>query len=162
MQKVNISLLQTDAVGPVVATDGGVTVDVTQDDSTLYGAFDQQNGILSINIPNIGKLAISGLPTIYNIGFGPEGGPGTDGRDGIDGLSGRDGRRGSDGCPGPRGLDGNTGRQGYVGVRGPAGPTGATGATGRDGSPGRVEIYIQDTDPSIDNDVSPGALWVRP
>lgn len=160
--KVDISLLQTNASGPVVATQGGVSVDTSEDDSTLNGAFDQLNGVLAINIPTIGKLQIAGLPTIHSIGYGPEGGVGASGRDGIDGLMGSDGRRGTDGCPGPRGSDGLPGKQGYVGLRGPAGPTGPTGATGAAGNPGVLQVFVQDDDPSIDNEVFAGAIWVRP
>lgn len=162
VQKVDIALLQTNASGPVVATQGGVAVDTSEDDSTLSGAFDQQTGVLAINIPNIGKLAITGLPTIHSIGYGPEGAAGAAGRDGIDGMMGTDGRRGTDGCPGPRGSDGLPGKQGYVGNRGPAGPTGPTGPTGAPGNPGVVAVYVQDTDPAIDQEVPPGAIWVRP
>lgn len=162
VEKVDITLLKTNASGPVVATQGGVSVNTAEDDSTLNGAFDQQTGVLAINIPTIGKLQISGLPTIHSIGYGPVGPDGGAGRDGIDGLMGTNGKRGTDGCPGPRGGDGLPGKQGYVGLRGPAGPTGPTGSTGAPGNPGVVEIFVQDSDPSIDQEVSPGAIWVRP
>ncbi|QYW03415.1 hypothetical protein pEaSNUABM14_00114 [Erwinia phage pEa_SNUABM_14] len=162
VEKVDISLLKTNASGKVVATQGGVSVDVAEDETTLQGAFDQLTGVLSINIPSIGKLAISGLPTIYSIGYGPEGGVGASGRDGIDGLMGSDGKRGTDGCVGPRGIDGLPGKQGYVGIRGPAGPTGATGPTGAPGNPGVVAVFVQDTDPAQDQEVPAGAIWVRP
>lgn len=162
VSKVDIALLQTNASGPVVATQGGISVDTSEDNSTLTGAFDSQTGVLAINIPTIGKLQIAGLPTIHSIGYGPEGDPGPAGRDGIDGLMGTDGRRGTDGCPGPRGTDGLPGKQGYVGNRGPAGPTGPTGPTGAPGNPGAVAIFIQEQDPAIDNEVPPGAIWVRP
>ncbi len=162
VEKVDISLLKSDASGPVQATEGGIRVDTSEDDTQLAGSFDQQTGVLALNIPRIGKLQIAGLPTIHSIGYGPAGGIGDPGRDGIDGLMGKDGRRGTDGCPGPRGSDGNPGKQGYVGMRGPAGPTGPTGATGAPGNPGSVQIFIQDTDPSIDNEVVAGAIWVKP
>jgi hypothetical protein len=162
VSKVDISLVGANASGPVVATQGGITVDTSEDDSTLSGAFDALTGVLAINIPNIGKLQIAGLPTIHSIGYGPAGGVGPAGRDGIDGLMGNDGRRGTDGCPGPRGTDGQQGKQGYVGNRGPAGPTGPTGPTGAPGNPGVVAVYVQDSDPAIDNEVPAGSIWVRP
>lgn len=162
VEKVDISLLKTNASGPVVANQGGLTVDTSEDDSVLSGAFDQQTGVFALNIPNIGKIQISGFPTIHSIGYGPEGPEGESGRDGIDGLMGTDGRRGTDGCPGPRGSDGLQGKQGWVGNRGPAGPTGATGPTGAPGNPGVVQVWVQDQDPAIDNEVAPGGIWVRP
>lgn len=162
MQKVDITLLQSQASGPVVATQGGITVDTSEDDSTLNGSFDSSTGVLAINIPAIGKLQIAGLPTIHSIGYGPEGPVGTSGRDGIDGLTGRDGRRGTDGCPGARGREGLPGKQGYIGFRGPAGPTGATGATGPQGVPGVLAVFVQDTDPSLEQEIPAGSIWVRP
>ena len=162
VEKVDITLLKTNASGPVVATQGGVSVDTSEDDSTLNGSFDQLTGVIALNIPTIGKLLISGLPTIHSIGYGPAGGVGPSGRDGLDGLMGGDGKRGTDGCPGPRGSDGLQGKQGYVGWRGPAGPTGPIGPTGAPGNPGRVMVFVQDTDPAVDNEVEAGAIWVRP
>ncbi|AWY08384.1 tail fiber protein [Erwinia phage vB_EamM_Alexandra] len=162
VEKVDIALVKTNASGPVLATQGGLVVDTTEDDSTLNGSFDQQTGVLAINIPTFGKLQISGLPTIHSIGYGPAGGVGPSGRDGLDGLMGGDGRRGTDGCPGPRGTDGNQGKQGYVGNRGPAGPTGPIGPTGAPGNPGTVMVFVQDTDPAIDQEIAAGAIWVRP
>lgn len=162
VEKVDISLIKANASGPVVATQGGINVDTSEDDSQLTGSFDQLTGLLAINIPNIGKLQISGLPTIHSIGYGPAGGVGPSGRDGIDGLMGNDGRRGTDGCPGPRGNDGLQGKQGWVGNRGPAGPTGPTGPTGAPGNPGVVAVFVQDTDPAIEQEIPPGAIWVRP
>ena len=158
--KVGLSMVRADSDGTVVSEQQGLVVREVSSD-ILDGVFDRNNGQLAINIPNIGKLIINGLPTINDIGYGPAGIPGKDGSSGINGLMGRDGLRGSDGCPGSRGNEGLQGKQGVIGLRGKQGPTGATGATGATGSSGVLEIYIQTTDPAIDQEVSPGALWIR-
>jgi len=158
--KVSLNMLRSDSDGQILAEQQGLVVRELSTD-LLDGVFDRNNGQLSINIPNVGKLVINGLPTINDIGYGPAGIPGRDGRDGINGLFGRDGLRGGDGCPGSRGTEGAQGKQGVIGFRGPPGPTGQTGATGATGAAGKLEVYIQATDPAIDNEVSPGALWIR-
>lgn len=158
--KVSLNMLRSDSDGSVVSEQQGLVVREVSTDA-LDGVFDRNNGQLSINIPNIGKLVINGLPTINDIGYGPAGIPGSDGSDGLNGLMGRDGLRGSDGCPGSRGSEGLQGKQGVIGPRGKQGPTGQTGATGPTGAAGVLEVYIQSTDPAIDQEVSPGAIWVR-
>ncbi|AXG66823.1 tail fiber protein [Dickeya phage vB_DsoM_JA29] len=160
VEKVDLSLIKTDADGEVYSGDGGLNIREISDD-TLSGNFDRLSGTLVLNIPNIGKVSIPGFTTPNDIGLGPIGPGGEDGRDGIDGLSGSDGGRGSDGCPGPRGNDGLPGRQGVRGSRGNIGPTGATGATGPSGKDGVVAVFIQATDPSLDRIVEPGSIWVR-
>lgn len=158
--KVGLSMVKADSDGSVVSEQQGLVVREVSTDS-LDGVFDRNNGQLSINIPNVGKLVITGLPTINDIGYGPAGIPGSDGSAGINGLMGKDGLRGGDGCPGSRGNEGAQGKQGVVGPRGLQGPTGPTGRDGATGPSGVLEIYIQSTDPSIDQSVSPGALWIR-
>lgn len=158
--KVSLNMLRADSDGSVLAEQQGLVVRTLSSD-TLDGMFDRNNGQLSINIPNVGKLVINGLPTINDIGYGPAGVPGRDGSDGLNGLFGRDGLRGSDGCPGSRGSEGLQGKQGVVGPRGLQGPTGQTGATGPTGAAGVLQVFVQATDPSIDNEVQPGAIWIR-
>ena len=158
--KVDLKMLRSDSDGQIVSEQQGLVVRELSTD-ILDGVFDRNNGQLAINIPNVGKLVINGLPTINDIGYGPAGLPGRDGTSGINGLMGRDGQRGVDGCPGSRGSEGAQGKQGVIGFRGPPGPTGQTGATGATGAAGVLQVFVQSQDPSIDNDVLPGALWIR-
>lgn len=160
VQKIDVGMIKADSTGEVVSQETGLSVRTLSTD-TLDGVFDRQNGQLSINIPNVGKLVINGLPTVNDIGYGPAGIPGSDGSDGINGLMGTDGRRGTDGCPGARGREGDKGKQGIQGIRGWIGPTGNTGATGPTGASGVLQVFVQATDPAIDNEVEPGALWIR-
>ncbi len=163
MQQIKIEQVRADSTGNVVSEERGLAVKAADKDNTeLRGSFDPNSGQLTISIPNIGTVNITGLPTIHDIGYGPAGIPGSAGRDGVDGLFGADGLRGSDGCEGPRGVQGRTGIQGPDGRRGNRGATGATGATGEQGIPGRVEVYVQEADPRLDNpNIGPGALWIR-
>lgn len=158
--KVDLSMIKADSDGQVASQQQGLVVREVSTD-VLDGVFDRNNGQLTINLPTLGKLVITGLPTVNDIGYGPAGIPGNDGSDGLNGLMGRDGLRGSDGCPGSRGNEGNQGKQGVIGRRGPPGPTGQTGATGATGAAGVLQLFVQATDPSIDNEVQPGALWIR-
>lgn len=160
VEKVNLDLIKANSDGSVVSEQKGLVIKEGSTD-TLNGSFDRTNGQLSINIPNVGSLLISGLPTINDIGYGPSGATGKDGADGINGLMGKDGLRGVDGCSGARGSEGVQGKQGVVGPRGKVGPTGATGPTGAAGAPGAVEIYVQATDPAADREVGVGAIWVK-
>lgn len=160
VQKVDIDLISADSSGQVVSEGGALAVKVIEDD-TLSGNFDRSSGTLVLNIPNIGKLQITGFTTTNDIGLGPRGEGGEDGRDGIDGLSGSDGGRGADGCIGPRGNEGLPGKVGVRGPRGAIGPTGNTGATGPAGKDGVVGIFIQQTDPALDRQIEPGTIWVR-
>lgn len=160
VQKVGIDLIKTEASGTVVSEQGSLVIKEISDDK-LSGNFDKLTGTLILNIPNTGKLQITGFTTVNDIGMGASGLPGIDGDRGLDGLSGNDGGRGTDGCPGARGNEGQQGRNGNRGAPGRRGPTGNTGATGNDGEDGKVEIYIQSTDPSLDREVSAGAIWVK-
>lgn len=161
VEKVDLSLIKVDGSGEVSAENGGLVVKEVSDD-TLNGNFDRLSGTLVLNIPNIGKVSISGFTTPNDIGLGPIGPDGEDGRDGIDGTPGSDGGRGADGCPGARGNDGLSGKQGVRGNRGNVGPTGNTGATGPAGKDGVVAVFIQQTDPALDrDDIEPGTIWVR-
>lgn len=161
VQKVDIDLISADSSGQVVSEGGALAVKVIDDD-TLSGNFDRLSGTLVLNIPNIGKLQITGFTTTNDIGLGPRGEGGEDGRDGIDGLSGSDGGRGADGCIGPRGNEGLPGKVGVRGPRGAIGPTGNTGATGPAGKDGVVAVFVQATDPALDRpDILPGTIWVK-
>lgn len=160
VEKVDLSMIKSDASGPVISTETGLSVKVLTDD-VLSGTFDRTNGTLILNIPNLGKIAVAGFTTVNDIGYGPAGASGEGGRDGIDGLMGTNGGRGSDGCPGPRGPDGLPGKQGVRGQRGSIGPTGNTGATGPAGNDGVVAIFIQNVDPSLERQLEAGTIWVR-
>lgn len=162
-QKIDISQVKADTKGTVISDTQGLSVQAPDvDNSVLSGSYDANNGQLSLNIPTIGKLVISGLPTIHDVGYGPAGIPGQNGRDGIDGLIGTDGGRGADGCVGPRGGDGPGGRQGAEGRRGNRGATGATGPTGATGSPGVVQVFVQQQDPRAGGEqLQTGAIWVK-
>lgn len=161
VQKVDIDLISADSSGQVVSEGGALTVQAV-DDATLSGNFDRLSGTLVLNIPNVGKLTVTGFTTTNDIGLGPRGDSGEDGRDGVDGLSGSDGGRGADGCIGPRGNEGLPGKVGVRGPRGAIGPTGNTGATGPAGKDGVVAVFIQATDPSLDRpDIAPGSIWVK-
>lgn len=161
VQKVDIDLIKADSSGQVISEGGALSVKTVEDNS-LSGNFDRLSGTLVINIPNVGKLQVSGFTTVNDIGLGPRGEEGEDGRDGIDGLSGSDGGRGADGCLGPRGNEGLPGKVGVRGPRGAIGPTGNTGNTGPAGKDGVVAVFIQNSDPALDRpDILPGSIWVR-
>lgn len=160
VQKVDLDLISSDTSGQVVSENGALSVKVLDDD-TLSGNYDRLSGVLVLNIPNVGKLSISGFTTVNDIGLGPIGEGGEDGRDGLDGLSGSDGGRGADGCPGARGNDGTPGKQGVRGSRGSIGPTGNTGPTGPAGADGVMAVFIQSTDPSLDRELAPGTIWIK-
>ncbi|WOL24677.1 tail fiber protein [Yersinia phage fHe-Yen9-02] len=163
VEKVDLGMIKANGTGQIVSDETGLAVKIAPEDTTtLNGSYDRATGQININIPNIGKLSITGLPTINDIGYGEQGLPGDGGRDGLDGAMGKDGYRGGDGCPGPRGADGKQGKQGPIGRRGVPGPTGGTGPTGETGSPGVLMVFIQDNDPAEDNELAPGALWIRP
>lgn len=163
MQQIKIEQVRADEKGPVVSAERGLEVSKQDAGGTeLKGAFDPNTGQLTISIPTIGTVSISGLPTIHDVGYGPAGMPGIPGRDGVDGLIGSDGGRGTDGCAGPRGLPGRTGVEGPEGRRGHRGATGATGNPGPRGEPGVVAVFVQETDPRIDNPTIPaGSLWIK-
>ena len=162
-QKVNIGMVEADSIGTVVSTTDGLSVQTPDlDNSTLNGSFDQNSGQLTLNIPTIGTLVVTGLPTIHSVGYGQSGMRGKDGRDGINGLMGTDGSRGSDGCAGARGIAGIPGPQGPEGRRGSRGATGNTGATGATGENGRVDVFVQSKDPREDNpSLQAGCIWVK-
>lgn len=163
MQQINIKQVTADSQGNVVSKERGLEVETSPAGGTeLSGSFDTNSGQLVLNIPTIGKLTVTGFPTIHDVGYGPAGVPGQAGRDGVDGLLGADGLRGSDGCPGARGLPGRVGVQGPDGRRGERGATGATGAPGPRGEPGKVTVWVQETDPRIDNpNIPEGSIWVK-
>lgn len=160
VQKVDIDLIKSDSSGQVISEGGALSIKTIEDDS-LSGNFDRLSGTLVINIPNVGKLQVSGFTTVNDIGLGPRGEEGEDGRDGIDGLSGSDGGRGADGCIGPRGNEGLPGKVGVRGPRGAIGPTGNTGNTGPAGKDGVMAVFIQQNDPALERELEPGTIWVR-
>lgn len=164
MQRINIEQVQADSTGQVVSKSTGLAVESPVEDIVeLEGKFDSSQGVLTLSLPTLGTLRVSGFPSAADLGHGPQGDRGPDGRDGIDGLMGRDGRRGADGCDGPRGAGGAPGRRGPRGLEGPVGPVGPTGATGPRGEDGTVQMFQQAEDPVIEHGdhVLPGCIWVR-
>lgn len=165
VQKIDISQVTAQSSGALNVTELGVVVEKPIEDiEHLSGQFDASSGSLTLEIPGIGSLRVTGFPNANDLGQGSAGIQGKEGRSGIDGLSGSNGRRGADGCEGPRGQDGPPGRQGPRGLVGPIGATGPTGPTGRDGEDGKMAIYISEEDPIIAHGMTlpVGAIWVKP
>lgn len=145
--------------GGVVAQGQSLTIDPsTIDLSQLSGFYDRTQGILTLNIPSVGKINIAGFPTSADIGVGRQGQSGRDGTAGVDGLIGETGNKGLQGCRGPEGPQGRQGERGPRGLRGEQGEQGIQGIQGNDGADGRVLVFIQSEDPGA----IAGAIWVRP
>lgn len=144
--------------GTVVAEGASLSIKPeSNSEGTPTGSFDDATGTLTIDIPVLGRLIITGLPTSNSVGIGRQGNQGNDGTPGMDGLLGSPGDVGQRGCRGPAGPQGKPGPRGPRGVDGPPGPTGSTGPQGIRGQDGRVQIYIQSEDPGP---VGAGALWI--
>lgn len=160
LTRVSLSLIAPDKLsGNIVAAGNSLAVSPLDNVPTsLDGVYDSVNGILTIDIPNVGRVSIGGFST-SNSSTNISSIPGSDGRNGIDGLLGRDGLTGQRGCRGPQGKPGRPGVRGPRGLDGPPGPTGATGQRGLKGEDGRVQIFIQSDDPGA---VGAGGLWVVP
>lgn len=122
------------------------------------GHYEANTGVLTLSIPEYGKLSITGFLTPSAIPTVPRQ-TGEKGRDGVDGTMGLDGRTGDTGCRGPEGPRGITGARGPRGHQGERGYTGATGATGERGSDGKVLVFVQDADPGP---VGAFAFWLKP
>lgn len=164
-QKIDISQIKAHSSGELKSDQTGLHVEKPVGNITaLAGNFDAGSGTLTLEIPGLGQLQVSGFASAKDLGHGPEGKQGKQGRNGVDGMSGNHGRRGADGCEGPRGAVGSPGKQGPRGQVGPPGPTGPTGATGPRGEDGSFQVYIQEEDPVIEygDTIKPGAIWVRP
>ena len=134
VQEIPLDLIQATSDGPVKSINGELVVDSSSSSTATYaGSFDDVQGVLTLTVPNLGTLRISGFPTTTAVGVGTKGDTGDSGRDGVDGTLGADGQRGADGCVGPmgsRGDVGKTGARGQQGEQGSIGPTGPRGPTG--------------------------------
>ena len=163
MEKLPIDMLEADASGNLASVDGAVSVTVDKDASIteLAGNFDAVAGSLTLSIPTMGSITITGLLTLAQVGTGPQGSVGPQGNDGVDGLTPRDGRQGADGCVGGVGPQGNDGGVGPRGIQGPQGFMGATGPRGDQGRDGRFRVFFQADEPTGDG-VEAGTIWVRP
>jgi hypothetical protein len=161
LTKLNLSMVSPPLQnGGVIASGQSLTVDPkTIDLSEFSGYYDRTQGILTLNIPTIGKINIGNFPTSADIGTGRTGPSGRDGVAGVDGLIGETGQKGLQGCRGPEGPQGRQGERGPRGLTGPQGEQGIQGIQGNDGRDGRVLIFVQSEDPGS---VGAGALWVRP
>lgn len=158
MNKIPVNLIEADKEGDIVSKNGQLMVEQSPANITeLAGSYDSIQGVLTIEIPNIGKLQIGGLPTM-NSSVSVTTVHGTAGRDGVDGTFAVDGERGPDGCIGQQGMEGEQGRQGYRGQQGRQGQQGVEGNKGEKGDDGSMKIYFQATDPGA---VGPGSIWVR-
>lgn len=158
MNKIPVNLIEASVDGDVVSKNGQVFVEQAPSAITeLAGSFDSLQGVLTLEIPNIGKLQIAGLPTVNSsINVSTE--RGASGRDGLDGTFAVDGERGPDGCIGQQGMQGEQGRQGYRGQQGRQGMQGVEGSKGDTGDAGSMKIYFQAADPGA---VGAGSIWVR-
>lgn len=159
--QVPLALINPGTVaGNLSASGNSVKVDpVVQNINILKGFYDSTQGILTLEIPTIGKINVTGFPTKSDVGVGRQGPSGRDGSAGIDGLIGEAGTKGSLGCRGPEGPQGRQGERGPRGLVGPQGQQGIQGIQGNDGKDGRVLIFIQSEQPGA---VGAGALWIRP
>jgi hypothetical protein len=159
--QIPLDLISPGAVSGVLSAAGN-SVHVTpssNDVNELRGFYDPSQGILTLSIPNIGKINIAGFPTKSDVGVGRQGPSGRDGSAGIDGLIGEAGTKGSLGCRGPEGPQGRQGERGPRGLVGPQGQQGIQGIQGNDGRDGKVLIFIQSEQPGA---VGAGAIWIRP
>ena len=160
-QELPLDLIQAAADGPIKSVNGQLVVDTSTSSTTDFtGSFDDVQGVLTLTIPNLGALRISGFPTTTAVGQGQKGDTGASGRDGVDGTLGADGQRGADGCVGPQGSQGTQGKTGARGQQGEQGQLGPTGATGPTGADGVIKVFMQ-VDPPDGYGVSPGAIWIK-
>lgn len=159
--KVPLNLVRpSNTSGNVVAQGQSLAVVPTPNSAgEPLGVMDNTTGVLTLNLPGIGKFSIGGFTTRFDVGVGERGTQGIPGTPGTDGVLGAEGLQGPRGCRGPAGPQGKPGPRGPRGVEGPMGPTGATGAQGIRGLDGRVQIYIQSEDPGP---VGAGAIWIVP
>lgn len=158
---VPLTLIRPSSVaGNVVAQGNSLGIDPAPEAITnLQGYFDATQGILTLDLPTIGRLNISGFPTSSDVGVGRQGPSGRDGTAGVDGLIGEAGTKGTQGCRGPEGPQGRQGERGPRGLVGARGEQGIQGPQGNDGRDGRVLIFIQSEEPGA---VGAGAIWIRP
>jgi hypothetical protein len=132
-------------------------------DGTAQDGVDDAAGILTLTIPALGTIQLSGFPVVTDLGKGEPGDTGTSGRAGVDGTIGRDGDQGPSGCVGPTGTRGDPGRDGPRGVQGPEGPRGPEGPKGDPGKDGALQVYMQVEDPATTGqNVQAGAIWIIP
>ena len=161
VQEIPLDLIQANSDGPVKSVNGELVVDSGSSSTATYaGSFDDVQGVLTLTVPNLGTLRISGFPTTAAVGIGTKGDTGESGRDGVDGTLGADGQRGADGCVGPMGSRGDTGKTGARGQQGEQGQRGPTGATGPTGADGVIKVFMQ-ADPPDGFGVVPGSIWIR-
>lgn len=155
-----LEMLQGKGSGQVISTGRSLRVEQGQSVENLEfeGHYESTSGTLTLSIPDLGKLRISGFLTNSSIPSISRS-SGEKGRDGLDGTMGLDGRTGDTGCRGPEGPRGITGARGQRGHQGDRGVTGATGATGERGTDGRILVFVQDTDPGP---VGAFAFWIKP
>ena len=157
--EIPLDLVKAETDGPVQSVNGQLVVESNSTSTTTFaGSFDDVQGVLTLTIPNLGALRITGFPTTTAVGVGDKGDTGAAGRDGVDGTLGSDGQRGADGCVGPQGGRGEQGKTGARGQQGEQGQIGPTGATGPTGEPGVVKIYMQADEPLNAN---PGEIWIK-
>ena len=162
--RIPLDLIATPSDGDVSSQQGGLVVTaVDAEVSTLSGGYDSAAGALTLKIPKMGVLTISGFPVLSDLGEGRQGMPGLQGRAGVDGSVARDGDQGPAGCPGPRGARGETGKDGPRGQQGIQGPTGPRGVQGIPGKDGAFLVYMQTEDPATTGQpMQAGAIWIKP
>jgi hypothetical protein len=162
--KIPLSSVAASTDGTVVAEAGLLsTVVPNKDEKNFTGNFDSAAGILTLTIPELGTIQLSGFPVVTDLGKGEPGDPGASGRAGVDGTIGRDGDQGPAGCMGPSGTRGDPGRDGPRGVQGPEGPRGPAGPKGDPGKDGALQVYMQVEDPATTGqNVQAGAIWIIP
>ena len=138
--KIPLSSVAASTDGAVVAEAGLLSTVLPNSDETEFtGSFDNAAGILTLTIPALGTIQLSGFPVVTDLGKGEPGDTGTSGRAGVDGTIGRDGDQGPSGC---------------------VGPTGTRGDPGKDGA---LQVYMQVEDPAITGqNVPAGAIWIIP
>lgn len=155
-----LNMIKGQGAGQVISEGRTLRVEsgTTVDDVEFGGHYESTSGILTLSIPDHGKLRISGFLTPNSIPTQSRT-PSEKGRDGLDGTMGLDGRTGDTGCRGQEGPRGITGARGVRGHQGERGHTGSTGATGEKGSDGKILVFVQDSDPGP---VGAFALWIKP
>lgn len=162
--KIPLDLISSPTDGQVSSEQGGLVVTAADTSVAEFGGgFDAAAGALTLRIPNMGTLTITGFPVLSDLGEGKQGTPGVQGRQGVDGSVARDGEQGPAGCPGPRGPRGETGKDGPRGQQGVQGPTGPQGVQGLPGKNGSFLVYMQTEDPATTGQpMEAGAIWIKP
>lgn len=159
---VKINMLSSEnRSGDLQVSEGSLRIipDDKAPNGKMRGYVDSTTGTLTIDIPNHGKIEVSGFLTRDDIGRGAEGSRGNQGNQGTDGAIGLDGEKGNQG---PRG---EVGDRGVPGVRGPRGKQGNVGKQGPSGGRGikgddaMINMFIQEADPGAPG---AGAVWVKP